>query len=233
MAKRKQSDIEEEVIYEEVEETEEVDDLSDDFYSRNKNLINGVVGGIVLIVGGLLLYNWYNKQQNNDANRDMYQAVYYYEADSFGKALNGDGQYLGFLDIIQEYSGTKAADVANYYTGVIYLSADSPQVSLGVEFLEQVSTSDNMLAMAKNNALAWAYEDLGDPAKAADYFERAASIPDENEYTTPLMLRHAARNYEAAGRVDKALELYQKIKEDYPNSAESADVEKYIGILSE
>ena len=232
MAKRKQNEIEEEVIYEEVEETEEIDELSDDFYSRNKNLINGVLGGIVLVVGGILLYNWWTTQQNNEANRDMYQAVYYYEADSFGKALNGDGQYLGFLDIVNDYSGTKAADVANYYIGIIYLSADSPQVSLGVDFLEQVSTSDNMLAMAKNNALAWAYEDLGDPEKAADYFERAASAPDDNDHTTPLMLKHAARNYEVAGRTDKALELYKRIKEEYPNSAESADVEKYIGILS-
>ena len=43
-----------------------------------------------------------------EAQTDMFMAELYFQKDSFNLALNGDGQYLGFLDIADDYSSTKA-----------------------------------------------------------------------------------------------------------------------------
>ena len=89
------------------------------------------------------------------------------------------------------------------------------------------------MSMATYMALGFVYEDLGDRGKAASNFERAANVPGGNESTSPMMLLNAGRNYEADGNSSKALSLYKKIKDQYPNSSEARDIEKYIGRVSQ
>ena len=203
----------------------------EDFIVKNRNLLLVGVGVIVLLVGGLIFYNSMNARKNTDANADMFQAVKYFEADSLNLALNGDGQYLGLLDVAEDYSGTGAANQANYYIGIIYHKQGDLESSR--EYLEKVSTEDNFLGMATNMALGFVYEDLGDRSKAASSFEKAANVPGDNESTSPLMLLNAGRNYEAAGNSSKALSLYKKIKDKYPLSTEARDIDKYIGRVSQ
>lgn len=202
----------------------------EDFIANNKNLLLVAVGIIVILVGALVFYKTTTTQKNTTANAEMFQAVKYFEADSFNLALNGDGQYLGFLDISEEYSGTGAANQANYYMGIIYYKQGDLESSR--EYLEQVSTGDDLLSMSTYMALGFVYEDLGDRGKAASSFEKAANTPEENESTSPMMLLNAGRNYEAAGNASKALSLYNKIKDKYPLSSEARDIDKYIGRVS-
>lgn len=235
MAKKKQAELEDEVIYEDVDTTEareSGESLFGEFFDQNKNLVLGAIAAIVLVIGGFFAYGWYQDQQNVEANRDMFQAVYYFEADSFTKALNGDGQYLGFLDVAADYPGTDAENMANYYIGLIYLNSGTPQVDLGIEYLEKVPASKTMMGMSRNMALAFAYEEQNDPEKAAELFEDAAYLPAENDQTTPTMLLHAGRNYEAAGQIGEALRVYQTIKDNYPISQEYQNIDKYIGRVS-
>lgn len=232
MAKKNQAELEDEVIYEDVDTTEASESgesLFGEFFDQNKNLVMGVSVAVLLVIGGFFAYGWYQDQQNIEANKDMFQAVYYFEADSFSKALNGDGQYLGFLDVADQYPGTDAEEMANYYIGLIYLNSGTPQVALGIEYLEKVSASSTMMGMSRNMALAFAYEEQNDPDKAADLFESAAYLPAENDQTTPTMLLNAGRNYEAAGQTSEALRVYKIIKDDYPLSTEGLSIDKYIG----
>ena len=202
----------------------------EEFLLGNRNLLLVGVGVIVLLIGGLAFYNSMNNQKNTEANSEMFKAVKYFEADSFNMAMNGDGQYLGFLDIAEDYSGTGAANQANYYLGIIYYKQGDLESSR--EYLEKVSTGDDLLSMSTYMALGFVYEDLGERGKAASNFEKAANTPAENESTSPLMLLNAGRNYEADGNLSKALSLYQKIKDKYPQSAEARDIDKYIGRVS-
>ena len=235
MAKKKQAELEDEVIYEDVENLEEEGSEAPfgDFVEKNQKLVMGIGIGLLLIVGGFFGYNWYQDQQNVEANRDMFQAVYYFEADSFNQALNGDGQYPGFLAITEDYPGTSAAEMANYYIGLIYLNSGNPQVAEAINYLEKVPASNTMMGMSRNVALAFAYEEQGDAQKAAELFEDAAYIPAANDQTTPTMLMNAGRNYEQANQPDKALRLYQTIKEEYPLSTEGLRIDKFIGRVSQ
>jgi len=93
----------------------------------NPKIVLGVLAPLVVVVGGYFGYGYYIDGQENEAQKEMFQAQRYFEqhidavGDSLKFALNGDGNNLGFLDVIDEYSGTPAANLANYYVGVIYL----------------------------------------------------------------------------------------------------------------
>ncbi|MFN7791156.1 MAG: cytochrome C biosynthesis protein, partial [Cyclobacteriaceae bacterium] len=86
---------------------------------KNPKLLIGVVGVIVLAVGGFFGYRYWVGNQDAQAQKEMFQAVRYFEADSLNLALNGDGNNLGFLQIIDDYSLTEAGNLANFYAGAI------------------------------------------------------------------------------------------------------------------
>ncbi|MDZ7774475.1 MAG: hypothetical protein U5L09_02100 [Bacteroidales bacterium] len=56
-----------------------------------------------------------------EATSQIFVAERYFEQDSLQLALNGDGQYPGFVEIADEYGMTKTGNLAHYYAGVSYL----------------------------------------------------------------------------------------------------------------
>src|SRR5882672_59234 len=87
----------------------------------NPKIVFGVLGAIVLVIGGYFGYRHWMGSQDEKAQNDMFQAIRYFEADSLNLALNGDGNNLGFLQIIDDYGMTKAGKLANFYVGAIYM----------------------------------------------------------------------------------------------------------------
>src|SRR6188768_1755657 len=85
---------------------------------QHPKTIFGIVVLLLLAVGGYFGFNYYKNAQDTEAQKDMFQAVYYFEADSLKLALNGDGNNLGFIDIIDEYRFSDAANLAHFYAGV-------------------------------------------------------------------------------------------------------------------
>ncbi|MEM7370641.1 MAG: tetratricopeptide repeat protein [Bacteroidota bacterium] len=212
-------------------EIEEESRSLDTFIQENSKLLLVGLGVIALLVVGYLFYLNNLGQQNLEANTEMFRAVKEFERDSLDKALTGGGQFLGFEEIAEVYSGTEAANLATYYIGIIYLRKG--ELETGIDYLESFSKSDNMLSASAYMAMGFAEEDLGNSAKAASHFEKAARTPDENDSTTPTMLLNAGRNYEAAGQLSKALNLYEEIKEEYPLSSEGINIDKNIGRVSQ
>src|SRR5689334_25292325 len=82
---------------------------------RHPKTITGIVGVILLAVAGYFGFNYYKDSQDAEAQKEMFQAVYYFEADSLKLALNGDGNNLGFIDIIDEFKYSNAANLAHFY----------------------------------------------------------------------------------------------------------------------
>jgi tetratricopeptide (TPR) repeat protein len=227
MAKIKERTRKEEIVVEEVEGGSSIND----FISNNQNLLIAVGVVIILVVAGLIYMSSRKESANAQANADMFNAIYYFEEDSLNKALNGDGINYSLLDVIDEYGNTDAGEVARYYAGVAYLKQGD--LESGIDELESVSAGDNTLGFATYVALAFAYEDQGNPAKAASLFEKAANTPVRNEQTSPLLFLHAGQNYEAAGEINKARKVYEIIRDEYPLSTEGRDIEKYLGRVAQ
>jgi tetratricopeptide (TPR) repeat protein len=205
----------------------EVKASAQDFFERNQYAILGVVGAAVLIFGGLFVYNTFFKGPKQiEAVEQMYQAQMQFERDSFTLALtNPGGGYEGFLDIIENYGGTKAANLSLYYAGISYLNLG--QFDAAIDYLRDFKPAGDVLPAMKEGALGDAYSEKGDFAKAMSYYKKAASSKP-NEAITPYYLKKIGLLHERNAEWAEAKKAYQQIKDKYPNSPDGRDIDKFI-----
>jgi len=199
---------------------------TEQFIEDYQKQITYVIGAVVVLVGAFLAFNkFYMQPKEEEALSQMFMAENYFEKDSFNLAINGDGNYLGFLDIIDDYGLTKSANRAKYYTGVSYLQMG--QYEEAIDYLKKFKTKDLLLAPVKDGAIGDAMLELGDTDAALKQYKKAYSAND-NELTTPIYKMKAAQLLESMNKLEEALELYEAIKIDYPESAEGTTVDRYI-----
>jgi len=164
----------------------------------------------------------------NEAQGQMFRAEQYFARDSFNLALNGDGNYLGFLDIIDEYGITNSANLAHYYAGLSYLHIG--QYDQAIEYLKEFKVNDKIIEPQKYGALGDAYLEKDNTEEALECYQKAIDA-DDNTFTKPLYMSKAAFVYEIQGEYNKAIELYEEIKRKYPESSQSEDADKNIARL--
>lgn len=194
------------------------------FLKKNSKILAGVLGAAVVLIGGILFFQINTQNQNVEAQKEMFQAVYFYEQDSVQLALDGDGINPGFLSIIEEYPRTDAANLANFYVGSIYLS--ERKYTEALTYLEQFS-ADDYLVQAKAYALIGdANMELGNVDKAISNYKKAADT-NENKYFTPKYLNKLAIAYEESGKTQEAIDTYTTIEEEYYESFEFAAARKH------
>ena len=191
---------------------------------RNPKTITGILVALVLIVGGYFGYKYYKDNQEVEAQREMFQAVFYFEADSLELALNGDGNHLGFVDIIDEYGVTDAAKLANYYAGASYLKQGKYEVAR--LYLEDFKSSDLLVQARAYSLIGDTFMEEKNYEEAAKYYAKAANYKP-NKYFSPGYLMKAALAFEKNNQNDKAIAAYDKIIEDYFESPEFQDARKY------
>jgi tetratricopeptide (TPR) repeat protein len=197
---------------------------------RHPKTVVGVAAVIALIVGGYFGFRYYIDNQNAEAQREMFQAVYYFEADSLNLALNGDGNNLGFKDIVSDYKFTDAANLANYYAGVCYLKQG--QYEPARLYLEDFSSNDLLVQARAYSLIGDTYMEQEKYDDAAKYYQKAADYKS-NKYFTPAYLMKAALAYEKSNQLDKAKEAYDRIITEYFESAELQNAKKLKSRLAE
>lgn len=203
---------------------------------KNQKVIIGSIAAIAIVVLGYLGYNKFILEpRSSEAMNDMYSAQQYFEQalngvtakDSlYTLSLNGSGGKYGMLDIISEHSGTPAANLANYYAGMAYYNLNDYQNA--VKYLGKFSTKDKMLGPIAKGRIGDAFVQLNQPEDALGYYEQAAKMNDNN-FTTPMYLFKAGTTALNLNKSKKALEHFNTIKEKYPTSSESANIEALIG----
>jgi tetratricopeptide (TPR) repeat protein len=197
---------------------------------RHPKTVVGVAAVIALIVGGYFGFRYYIDNQNAEAQREMFQAVYYFEADSLNLALNGDGNNLGFKDIVSDYKFTDAANLANYYAGVCYLKQG--QYEPARLYLEDFSSNDLLVQARAYSLIGDTYMEQEKYEDAAKYYQKAADYKS-NKYFTPAYLMKAALAYEKSNQLDKAKDAYDRIITEYFESAELQNAKKLKSRLAE
>jgi len=204
---------------------EETLSKTEQFLEQNyKPLLIGLAA-VVVLVGLFWLAKLYLTKRNDEAQSQMYQAQKYLELDSINLALNGDGNYLGFLDIAKEYKFTRAGNLARYGAGICNLHLGNFQEA--IDFLNKYSKKDKVIGSIALGATGDAYVELGNTAKAITKYLEAAEF-GENSFNTPLFLMKAAELYELDGKYADALKIYEQIKAEYPTSTEGSSIDKYI-----
>jgi tetratricopeptide (TPR) repeat protein len=191
---------------------------------KNPKIVIGISVVIALIVGGYFAFQYYKDTQEKEAQQEMFQAVYYFEADSMDLALNGDGNNLGFIQIIDDYGITQAAKLANFYAGAAYLKQGKYKVAR--LYLEDFSAGDLLVQARAYSLIGDTYMEEKEYEDAAKYYDKAANYKP-NKYFTPVYLMKAALAYEKSNNNEKAIAAYDKIINDYYQAPEYQSARKY------
>jgi len=196
------------------------------FIEKNWKKIAIVLGAVIVIVAGVYAYRHYMDGKEKEAQKAIAGAQTAFAQQQYEQALKGEGNSKGFLKIIDEFGGTKTANLAKLYAGLAYAKTD--KVDEAIKMLEDFSTQDDeMVSPAAIAALGNLYVQKGDNEKGLKTLIKAADEAD-NDAVSPVFLLQAGEIYESLGQGDKAVELYNKIKKQYFRSPLAQEIDMYI-----
>lgn len=208
---------------------------TEDFVAANQKYIFIIIAVVAALVLG---YLGYKKLVQEPANEEGMNELYHTQKqfndavagvsnDSlYNVALNGsDGKY-GALDIIKEYSGTDAANLANYYAGMSYLNLKDYKNAIA--HLDKFESEDEAAGPMAKGAIGDAFMQLEQPEQALKYYLQAAKMRT-NDLTAPTYYYKAGITALNLGRATEALGYFNTIKETYPSTPEATSVEVFIG----
>ncbi len=198
---------------------------TEQFIEDNQKLISFAAIALIIIVGGYWAFKkLYMEPLQKEAQENVFQAQQYFQTDSFNLALNGDGMNPGFLEIIDQYGSTDVGELSEYYAGACYLNLGDYENA--IDYLKGFSTDEPVLRATAQGATGDAFLELGNNDEAIKWYNKASN--SDNEVIAPVYLFKLGLLYEQSGKKEQALEAYNKIKNDYENSSEARQIDKYI-----
>lgn len=209
---------------------------TEDFVAKNQRTIIGVVGAIALMTVGYLAYQKFvAAPKEDDAASQMFIAQQNFQKATEGVAsdslyklsLNGSEGKWGFVKIADEYSGTDAGNLANYYAGVAYLNTG--KYAEAIEYLGKFKSEDMILSAMAKGAIGDAYSQKNQPKEALENYIKAAES-NKNDFTTPRFLLKAGKTALSLGNKEEALKYFTDIKDNFEASPEAATIDGLIGL---
>ena len=211
-----------------MENVEEALGKTELWVENNQRVLWIILGIVIVIALAIFGLTKRNQMRNEAASSAIFKAQNYFESEQYENALNGDGNNLGFLDIIDEYGSTKTGKLASYYDGISYMKTGKYQEA--IDYLKKFDGKDEILAPMALGAIGDCYMELDDMSNAVSYYKQAAGM-NANEFTSPMFLQKAGMTYEIMGDDAKALETYKTLQKDFPLSNEAFDITKKIAYL--
>lgn len=194
------------------------------FFETYKNhIIYGSIGIIAVVAAVLLYHNFITLPAQQEAMAQTFTAEQYFRVGEYEKALNGDGNALGFNQIISEY-GTKSGEAVYFYAGVCNLQLGN--FAEAISNLKKYNGDDAVISARALACIGDAYAAQNDFNAAVNNYKAAAAAAD-NILAANYLLK-AGIICEEMGKPAEALEFYEEIKEKYPASPEGYEINKYI-----
>lgn len=200
---------------------------SEQFIEKNQNAIMIGLGVVIVVVLAVLAYhNFYKKPKNEKAQAAIFKGERYFQNQQDSLALFGDGNdYIGFEEVMNQFGGTKTADLARAYAGISYSRLGDNEKAL--DYLNKFKGGDKLITPAISGAIGDVYMNMEMSNKAVKQFLRAAKAADDN-LLSPIYYKKAGLAYLHAEDFDKAIETFEIIKKTYLNSPEGQEADKYI-----
>ena len=194
------------------------------FFKENSKTMAISAAVIIVIAAGFFLWHKFAYEPKRaEAQEQMYPAESNFRNAEYELALNGDGNVLGFAQIIDEY-GAKAGKAVYFYAGVCELQLGNYESA--ISYLKKYNGKDRILAGRAQSCIGDAYVGLEKYQEAVDWFAKAAKTSDDM-FSAGYLLK-AGVTSEELGDNGKALGFYNDIKDNYPQSMEAYDIDKYI-----
>ena len=214
---------------------DETASMTEDWVAKNQKIIIGLVAAAAIITIGYLAYQRFiAAPKQEDAANEMFLAQQNFQKATDGVAsdslyklsLNGSEGKFGFLKIADEYSGTDAGNLANYYAGIAYLNTG--KYTEAIDYLKKFKSDDIVLGALAEGAIGDAYSQKNQAKEALDSYAKAANM-NKNDFTTPRFLLKAGKTALALGNKSDALKYFTDIKDNYDGSPEGASIDVLIG----
>ncbi|TRX39182.1 tetratricopeptide repeat protein [Flavobacterium restrictum] len=209
---------------------------TEDWVAKNQKIIIGFVAGVALITVGYLAYQKFVASPKQDeAANEMFVAQQNFQKATDGVAtdslyklsLNGSEGKFGFVKIADEYSGTDAGNLANYYAGIAFLNTG--KYAEAIDYLSKFKSEDIVLGALATGAIGDAYSQKNQQKEALEFYVKAAEA-NKNDFTTPRFLLKAGKTALALGNKEDALKYFTDIKDNYDATPEAAAVDVLIGL---
>jgi tetratricopeptide (TPR) repeat protein len=183
-------------------------------------------GAIVVLILGIVGYQKLVAEPKEEDSKEAYwNAFYEFERDSLELAVKGTADFDGMETVASEYSGTSGGDIANYTLGLAKMQ--NGEFGAAIEYFDACDFEDVMVGNIVIGLKGDCEVEQGNYEAAAKYFEEAANR-EKNDYTSPMYLKKAGLAYEKLGQNEKAVNVYQNIKDNYPLSTEGFEIDKYL-----
>lgn len=199
---------------------------SEAFIQKNLKSISIALVAVIVIVAAFFIYDNHMADVEKDAQNAISKSQQLFNQSQYETALNGDGATSkGFLKIINDYSGTKTANIANLYAGLCYFKLE--KYDEAITYLENFDPENDVtVSPAAIAALGNCYVQKDQKEKGAEKLLEAAQLADNS--LSPIFLQQAAMIFENMGETEKAIKLYNEIKNDYSTSPVAQNIDKYI-----
>ncbi len=210
--------------------------ITEHWVAKNQKIIIGLVAAAALFTLGYLGYQRFIAAPlQEEAANEMFVAQQNFQKATDGVAsdslyklsLNGSEGKFGFLKIADEYSGTDAGNLANYYAGIAYLNTG--KYTEAIDYLSKFKSDDIVLGALAKGAIGDAYSQKNQPKEALENYLKAAES-NKNDFTTPRFLLKAGKTALTLGNKSDALKYFTDIKENYEATPEAASVDVLIGL---
>lgn len=203
-----------------VVDTEATYDKIERLFDTNKKYVYGaLIAAIIPVLLYLAYKKFYVAPMETKANAAMYKAQ-----ENFAKG-DYEGSLKDFEKVINNYGPTKTANLAHLYAGVCNLK--TKKFDKAIEQLEDFNSNDGILNTMALSALGDAYSEKNNMNEAISYYKKAANA-NKNAMTTPMNLFKAALALETLGKKEEALKLYEQIRNEFPKSSITQQIDKYI-----
>lgn len=198
---------------------------------------------VIVLVAGFMIYKYMFQLPKNEKANDVVFVTQKYFADFTSatdsskallaaKVLNGDGVNPGALKIMNDYSGTDAANLCEYYAGACYLHLG--QFDKAIQYLKSFDADGATQIKSRSfGMMGDASAELNKNDDALDYYKKAANVNEKDDFTSSEFLFRAALFAEATGKTKEAIDLFKKLKTNYPLSEKATDADRYLAKLGE
>lgn len=222
-----------ESAYKQINEVEEVEDTGIEagstvsklqhFYETNEKLVLGVLGAFTILLAGLLFWKFKIQPDRAYAAEElMFTPQNYFEQDSFKLALES---YDGFLDIANNYGGTKYGNLSKYYAGLCYFHLGNYDEA--ITWLTKYKAKEDITGAQALSVVGDCYMNTGNTTKGLSFYKKSAEST-KNSAIAPALIWKAGMAFEHNGDYKTAYEYYKKVKKDYPTSTQAQDIDKFI-----
>jgi tetratricopeptide (TPR) repeat protein len=212
---------------------------AEDFVAKNQKYILGFLTLVAVATVSYLMYQKFIAEpKQEEAAKELFVAQQNFQkavddatgtkSDSlFNLVLKGSEGKQGVIDIAEEYSGTDAGNLANYYAGIAYLN--TKKYAEAITSLEKFSSKDVMLSTLAKGAIGDAYAQQNKQKEALEYYIKAADA-NQNDFTRPRYLLKAGKTALALGNKADALKYFTDIKDNFDATPEAQQIDALIGL---